>query len=101
MCDVPIGLDGVEKILRRDFVPLLQSLLFRQVVEGIVDFDGIEILGVILEPFALWQVGGIEPSAPVVVIPAGRADPNIAVHLAHRRYSITFNYPLNCHFIKI
>lgn len=96
MCDIPIGLDGVEKILRRDFVPSLQSLLFRKMVEGIVDFDGIEILGVILEPFALGQIGWIEPPAPVVVIPPGRSDSNIAVGFIHTLYCNTFNSSWNC-----
>jgi hypothetical protein len=67
--DVSIGLDGVEKILRGDVVPSLESLLFREVVEGIVDFDGIEMLCLILEPFALGQIGGVEPFPPMVIIP--------------------------------
>jgi predicted transcriptional regulator len=61
------------------------------VVEGVVDFDGVEMLRVILEPFVLGQIGGIEPLPPVVVIPAGRADPNIAIRLAHMHYSTTWN----------
>jgi hypothetical protein len=63
----------------------------RQVVEGVVDFDGLEVLRVVFEPFALGQFGGIEPLLPVVVIPARRADPNIAIRLAQGCYSNTLN----------
>ena len=70
MRNVPIGLYSIKKILRCDFVPSLQSLLFREVVEGIIDFDGIEMLGVIFEPFALGQISGIELFLPVFVIPS-------------------------------
>ena len=82
-------------------MPSLESLFFRQVVEGIVDFDRIEVLRVILEPLALWQIGGIEPFFPVVIIPSGCADSNIAIHLTHVGHYNILNNSLNYYSAKI
>ena len=53
-------------------------------VKRVVDFDSIKESGVMLEPFALGQTGWIKQFLPVLVIPTGRADSNIAILLVHR-----------------
>jgi hypothetical protein len=40
------------------------------VVEGVVDFNSVEMLCIVLEPFALRQAGRIKQLLPVVVIPS-------------------------------
>ncbi len=83
---VSVGFYCVEKAFGGEFVPSLYGFGFRQVVEGVVDFDGVEMLCVMLEPFALGQLGGIEQLPPVVVILSRCAYSNIAVRFAHRGY---------------
>ena len=64
-------------------MPSLYGLFFRQVIEGVVDFDRVKDLGVMCEPLALRQSGGIKQLFPMLVIPAGCADSNIAIRFAH------------------
>ena len=90
MRDVSVCLDGEKEVFRGNFIPVFECLLLRQMIEGVVDFDGIEMLGVIFEPLALGQISRIEPSAPVVVIPPRCTYSNIAFRLAHRTYFNNF-----------
>ena len=60
-------------------------------VEGVVDFNGVEMPGVVLEPFALRQFGGVEKLFPVVVIPSRSAYSNIAGRITHRGYFNVLN----------
>ena len=53
MSDVSVGLYCVEETFRGEVVPPLDRLLLRQVIKGVVDFDGVEMLCIVLEPFAL------------------------------------------------
>src|SRR4030095_3821427 len=54
-----------------------------QAVEGVVDLDGVELLGVALEPPALGAAAGIQDAAPVGVVPPAAADPD-GLHRAPR-----------------
>ena len=47
-----------------------------QPVEGVVHFDGVERLRVMLEPAPRWQPLGVEALAPVTVVPTRAADPD-------------------------
>jgi len=98
MSDVSVGLYGVEETFGGELVPPLDGLFLRQVVEGVVDFDGVEMLCVVLEPFTLRQFGRVEQLLPVVVIPSRCAYSNldcrqtsIAGRVAHIGYFNVLN----------
>ena len=95
MRDESVGLDGAEKTFRSNVVPSVQSLLFWKVIESIVDLNGVEMLGVVLKPLAFRQTGRIEYLLPMVVIPPGSADANIAIHLSHGIYFNTLDNDWN------
>jgi hypothetical protein len=50
-------------------MPFLEGLRLGQVVEGIVDFNGVKVSGVVFEPFILREILRIEPTYPVVIMP--------------------------------
>jgi len=54
MGDESIGLDGVSEILRSAFVPSFYGSVFGLLVEGVVDFNGVEVLRVVIEPFVFF-----------------------------------------------
>ena len=87
MRDESVGLYCVEETFRSNVVPSVQSLLFWKMVKSVVDLDGVEMLGVVLKPFAFRQTGRIEYLLPVVVVPAGSAYAKITGSLAHSRHS--------------
>lgn len=70
MCYVSVSFYSVEKAFGGEFVPSLYRFGLRQVIEGVIDFDSVEMLGVVLEPFALVQLNRIEQLLPMVVIPS-------------------------------
>src|SRR6266513_2781779 len=70
MCQVLAGLDRVAEALRRALAPSVKGGRLRQAIEGPVEFDRVELRGVMLEPAGLWEVAGIEGSAPVAIFPA-------------------------------
>ena len=86
MSDVAIGFYGIKEIFRGLAVPELEGLLFRQLVKSIVDFDGVEILSVVLEPFAFRELVGIIWTFPVGVMPAGSANSDITFCFGHKKY---------------
>ncbi len=49
--DVAVCLYRVEEVVGGLGVPVLEGLGFGEVIEGIVDFDGVEVVGVVWEPF--------------------------------------------------
>ena len=71
-------LHRVHEARRRLGGPALDRSRGRQPVEGVVDLDGVEQLGVALEPASLRELGGIHRPAPVLVHPARAADPDVA-----------------------
>ena len=91
MSYISVGFYGVEETFRSKFVPPLYRLFLRQVVESIIDFDCIEMLNVVFEPFVFRQAFGIKQLFPVVVIPSRCAYSNIAGRIAHREYFNVLN----------
>jgi len=91
MGDISIGFDCIEETFWSEVMPPLYRLFLREVIEGVVDFDGVEMLSVVLEPFALRQAGRIKQLLPVVVIPSGCAYSNIAGRIAHKEYFNVLN----------
>src|SRR5579862_3985959 len=75
--DEAAALDGEPETFRRALPPTFEGLRFGQTVEGVVDLDGVETLGVELEPGALRQAFGIKDLAPMVVDPARAANPDL------------------------
>src|SRR5436305_209060 len=55
-------------------MPRHERLALRQPVERIVDLDGGEVPGVVLQPAPLRQAGRVEPVPPVLVLPAAGTD---------------------------
>jgi hypothetical protein len=70
MSDITIGFYGIDEAFRGQIVPSLHRFLLRKMIESVVDFNGVELLCVVLEPFAFRQVGWIKFAHPVIVIPA-------------------------------
>jgi hypothetical protein len=95
MGDKSVGLYDKKEVFGDLFAPVFKSLQFRLMVEGVIYFDGVEMAGVVFEPFVLRQISGIKPSSPIAVMPAGSAYPDIAFGFAHRRYFNTLNNPEN------
>src|SRR5262245_59629609 len=73
-------LQGIGESRRRLRGPLLDCLRRWQAVEGVVDLDGLEAGGVVLEPSALRQVLRIHDPAPVAVHPSRATDVGAARH---------------------
>ncbi len=93
--DVPAGLDREQKPRRHAVVPVHHRLLLRQVVESVVDLDRVEVLGVVLEPFVLAEFLRVEPADPVIVVPAGGADPDVAVAVAHGKTPLDLQFTID------
>jgi len=70
----PAGLDRPAEVRRCALPPLPERLELRQPVEGVVALDRGEELDVVLEPEPLRQLGRVEASAPVAVLPARGPD---------------------------
>src|SRR5215218_191154 len=78
------GFYGEQESARRARGPVSERVFFRQPVETVVDFNGVEDGGVVLEPPLLRKVSRVEVPAPVFVLPPGTADAG-AARLGHRR----------------
>jgi hypothetical protein len=52
MRDISAGLDGKKKIRRNQALPFFQRLLLRQVIESVIDFNGIEFCCIVIKPVA-------------------------------------------------
>src|SRR6266850_2405497 len=89
--DVPADLDREREAGRRLFDPARDDLRFRQAVERHVDLDGVEELRVVAEPVARRAARWVEDAvSPVVVVPAGAADPAFPAPPASvRRYPVS------------
>jgi len=74
VCQIATRLDGEGERIGRLAHPRRDRFPARQSVEGRVDLDGVEALGVELEPATLRLTRRIETSAPIVVIPSGTPD---------------------------
>jgi hypothetical protein len=75
-------LDREEEVARDLLDPPFDRGELRQPVEGGVDLDRVEDLGVALQPAPLRQPVRVEATAPVPIAPARATDP----HPLHRRF---------------
>src|SRR5581483_10830035 len=73
--DEAVPLDGEQEARRRLLGPGGEVVTLVQAVERGVDLDSVEVLTVEVEPARRGQVARIEDAAPVLVVPAGCADP--------------------------
>src|SRR5919197_3074676 len=72
--DVPAGLHRHDEVGSGSAAPALEGLLLREHVERVVDLHGGEALGEVTEPLALGELGRVEPSPPIAVLPSAGAD---------------------------
>src|SRR5436190_9617230 len=82
---VAAGFDGEQEALRGRLDPPPHRLRRGQAVEGRVDLDRVEPLGVAGQPAWLAEALGVELPPPGVVVPAGAADPDGPGHRAATR----------------
>ena len=68
--------ERIDEMRRNCRTPALDLFRFWQTVCRGIQFDGIEALGVIVEPFPLRKAFRIKPPAPIGVDPAAGADAN-------------------------
>src|ERR1700726_4659543 len=73
-------LDGQKEAGTGPLTPGLETLRRRLPVEGIVELDGVEVLGVVGEVLTRRELLGIEALAPVRVRPARTTDADIPWH---------------------
>src|SRR4029453_4004786 len=72
--DAPGGLQREREPLGRTRRPAVEQRLGRHPVEGVVDFDRVEALGVVGEHLVGRELLGIERTAPLRLVVAGGAD---------------------------
>src|SRR5215212_8973128 len=76
----PVALYRVDKSLGRLLSPGIECFRLAQLVERVVDLDRVERPGVMLEPAVDRQVFWIKQAAPMLIVPAGGADADRALH---------------------
>src|SRR5262245_11807324 len=96
MSQVTVCLDRVDEPLRRLRTPCREGPRGGQLIESVIYLDGVESLGVKLEPPLRWRVFRIEKPAPVLVIPARTSD--VACGLHNRAYRTYRSYFYNMRF---
>src|SRR5258708_6282638 len=74
MCENLVRLDGEAKVLGGFGDPVLDSRLFYQLAERVVDLDGIQFRCVEVQKFLLRKFLGIESGLPCRVSPSGSAN---------------------------
>ena len=74
MSNKTAGFYRKDKITGSSVMPVIESRFRGQPVEGIVEFYRGEMPGVELQPGGLFNFPGVEKPAPVIVVPARRAD---------------------------
>jgi hypothetical protein len=75
---VAAHLDGEDEPRRALLDPTGDSRAVREPVEGVVDLDRVKELRVVLEPAARRQPLRVHAPAPVLIVPAGAADPDLS-----------------------
>src|SRR5215472_271595 len=77
-------LDGDDEVVRGLLAPVLELGRLREAVEGVVEFDGREAVGVEGQPLALGHALRVETAPPVSVLPPGGAYPEHLVDCNRR-----------------
>jgi len=75
---VTTGFDGIEETGWRLLAPGGERLLFRQMIERVVDLDRVEELEVVIKPVFHRQFRRIKDFPPMLIHPTGGADMNLA-----------------------
>ena len=81
MRDKAAAFDGKAKIFSDGVAPIGEGFRSRQVIETIVDFHGIEMIGVERKHLPIRQATRIKPTKPVFVIPTRSTDIDFAGHV--------------------
>ena len=69
------------EIARRRFAPVVKRACGRQVIEAVIDLDGIEVTRVELKQVRAGRAGRIKHAAqPMFVMPTGSADEDLHCH---------------------
>ena len=71
---VAAQLERIAKSRGRLSSPGIEHFRFRQPIERIVDFNRIEVAGIVSKPALFGQIFGVKNTLPVVVLIARRAD---------------------------
>ena len=74
MGDIAARLDRKDEIFRNGIRPTAQIFFRGQFVEGIIDLDGTETSGVIIQEVSLQTIAWVKRTFPVRVLPAGCAN---------------------------
>ena len=72
--------DAEAEACRSGGLPRLYGAFRGEPVEAVIQLDGIELLGVVVEPAGLGDVARKEIALPVLVAPPGAADTNVHRH---------------------
>src|SRR5581483_5664381 len=76
-----------QKSARRPLAPACEGRLLGQAIEAVVQLDGVEHSGVVLEPLRGRQLRRIEPPPPALVLPARTPDANPSPRFARHSLS--------------
>ena len=74
------ALDRETEVVWSRVAPAIQGAGQGQPIEGVVYLDRVEVVEVGLEHAAVRSLLRIEAAPPVLVLPAGGADPNLGCH---------------------
>src|SRR6185369_13420228 len=78
-------LDREREAPRYRLAPALYSDLARQAIEGRIDLDGVEALGIERKPVGGREPTWIQPPPPVTIRPAARSDRDRGLRATRRR----------------
>src|SRR5262249_43411899 len=94
MSDLLRGLKGKLEVFRRSGFPRFDRFRTGHSVEGVIDFDAVQLAGIILQELFLRKPFGIEDWPPFLVAEPGCSEPNrchsgiMAQALSKRRVNI-------------
>jgi hypothetical protein len=78
MRDVPAAFDGETKFRLRGLIPIRECLLTGKMIKTVVHLYRVELFAIPPQHVPGWKVRWIKWTPPVLVMPAGCADTNIA-----------------------
>ena len=101
MRDEATGFTREQELFRGSLSPIDERVMGRKLIEGVIDFDRVKVLGVDAEKFGTWCVLRIERTYPMVVMPAGSSNVDTTwfhFQLAHGRFDRTrfAHFPFTC-----